>query len=228
MRSEKGCIEEIYLDGTHAARLSCSPRILPAPGQYLLAWAQNDPYAALAHPIFPAGPAPAGFLIAPPLPQPPQAAWLPGQILHLRGPYGRGFILPTAARRIALIDFTGSCARLLPLLPLALAQKASVCLLTHQPPSGLPAALEISPLSALPETLLWADYLALDLSRANLPTLLPLFAAQPKSGYAQVLVGTPLACGGLADCGVCAVRTRQGPRLACKDGPVFDLGLLQT
>ena len=45
-------------------------------------------------------------------------------------------------------------------------------------------------------------------------------------GEAQALVRTPMPCGALADCGVCTVRTSRGPKLACKDGPVFDLSLL--
>jgi NAD(P)H-flavin reductase len=40
------------------------------------------------------------------------------------------------------------------------------------------------------------------------------------------LVVAPMPCGGLAECGVCAVTTRRGWKLACKDGPVFDLGEL--
>jgi NAD(P)H-flavin reductase len=40
---------------------------------------------------------------------------------------------------------------------------------------------------------------------------------------AQVLVRTSIPCGGIADCGVCAVMTKSNWKLACKDGPVFDL-----
>jgi hypothetical protein len=40
---------------------------------------------------------------------------------------------------------------------------------------------------------------------------------------AQALVITPMPCGGIAECGVCAVTARRGWKLACKDGPVFDL-----
>jgi dihydroorotate dehydrogenase electron transfer subunit len=39
---------------------------------------------------------------------------------------------------------------------------------------------------------------------------------------AQVLIHTPVPCGGVADCGVCAVTLRSGWKLACQDGPVFD------
>ena len=33
--------------------------------------------------------------------------------------------------------------------------------------------------------------------------------------------------GGQGECGVCAVRTRSGWSLACKDGPVYDLAELE-
>lgn len=223
MQSAKGCIEEIYLDGPRAARLSCPSGLIPAVGQYLLASAENDP-AGLATPIFQAGPAPGGFLVAPPTP----GFWYPGQLLDLRGPYGHGFSLPASARRVALIDFAGNSARLLGLLPAALAQKAAVTLLSDHPPAGLPPVIEISRLSALTETAAWADYLALDLPRAVLDSLLPLLISQCYNSYAQALISTPLPCAGLAECGVCSVRTRHGFRLACKEGPVFDLNELRV
>jgi len=47
-----------------------------------------------------------------------------------------------------------------------------------------------------------------------------------RAGEAQVLVVTPMPCGGLAECGVCAFTTRRGWKMACKDGPVFDLSEL--
>jgi hypothetical protein len=39
------------------------------------------------------------------------------------------------------------------------------------------------------------------------------------------LITVPMPCGGMGDCGVCNVMTKKGPRLVCKDGPVFDLKL---
>ncbi|HEY3310596.1 MAG TPA: hypothetical protein VGK00_03045 [Anaerolineales bacterium] len=231
MHSAKGCIEEVYLDERRAARLSCPAALLPAPGQYLLAAALGDQETALAQPVFSAGVCLGGFHAAPPLP----AHWQPGTQLDLRGPLGKGFSLPAGARAVVLAAF-GSCARLLALLEPALAQKASVVLLADRPPAGLPAALEILPLAALPETAPWADYLALDLPRANLPELIDLLNLYPREKYAQAkafqpggltqaLLETPMPCGGLADCGACAVTLRPGSgyKLACQDGPVFDL-----
>jgi dihydroorotate dehydrogenase electron transfer subunit len=39
---------------------------------------------------------------------------------------------------------------------------------------------------------------------------------------AQILIHTPVPCGGVAECGVCAVTSKSGWKLACRDGPVFD------
>jgi dihydroorotate dehydrogenase electron transfer subunit len=219
MHIAKGCIDEIYLDGRRAARLTCPPALVPAPGQYLLAHAAADPASPLANPIFAAGICPGGFYAAPPLPD----NWLPGTELTLRGPRGHGFSLPAAARFVALAAFGGTCARLLALLEPALAQKAAVVLLTDDPPDGLPSAVEISPLSALPETASWADYLAIDIPRAAIPDIQKPAQQLSHIGYAQVLIETPIPCGGIGECSLCAVSLRKGYRLACQDGPVFDL-----
>jgi hypothetical protein len=233
MHTAKGCIEEIFLEGRHAARISCPAALIPAPGQYLLATSTSDMEAALAQVVYSSGACPAGFFAAPPLP----SHWLPGAELSLRGPLGRGFSLPATARRVALAVIAGNGAHILALLEPALAQKASVALLTDTPPLGLPNALEILPLAALDETIPWADYLAIELRREHLPEILPLFAPNRNSGYAQIksnlthtgrvqaLIITPMPCGSLAECGVCAVSLHPGIdfKLACKEGPVFDL-----
>ncbi len=229
MHTSKGCIEEIYLDDRRAARLSCPAALVPAPGQYLMASSSSDTQAALSQPLFSAGTCPTGFFIAPPLP----AHWLPGAELKLRGPLGHGFTLPGSARKVALIAWHLPGSRILALLEPALAQKASVVLLTDQHPANLPSVLEIQPLTALPEIIHWSDYLALETERSHLPALLPLLVPNLGSGYnlparsgsAQILVDTPLPCAGMADCAICAVSLPPAKdyKLACKDGPVFTL-----
>jgi hypothetical protein len=230
MRTAKAFVNEIYLDRRRAARFACHPTLIPAPGQYVLAQAQSEPDAPLAVPVFSAGPCPGGFYAAPPLP----ADWQPGTRLSIRGPLGKGFQLPASSRFIALAAFTQNPARLLALTQQALAQNAAIILLTNDPPDGLSAAIEISPLSALPETLHWADYLALDLPRDALPAALKLIVTVSYSGIGQALIETHLPCGGMGECGICAVSTSTGSvhslpkgyKLACKDGPVFDLKTL--
>jgi hypothetical protein len=246
-------LTEISMDGKTAGRIRCDPRLVPAPGQYLLAWAEQDLDTPLATALFSAGLCPGGFTLAPPVP----AHWLPGNRLNIRGPLGKGFKLPQAARFVALATFTTpfrarrgeAPSRLLALVEPALAQNAALVLLTDYPPKDLPAAIEISPLSALAETMRWADYLALDAPRSALPALVQSIRAAAYSRDGQILVETALPCGGMGECGVCAVsrgaagfdthRTlhfdklsaslNHQPRpymLACKDGPVFDLKTL--
>jgi hypothetical protein len=218
----EGRLLELFLDDRRAAaRLACPPELVPAPGQYLLAPdpASNDP---LAVPVFSAGAAPEGFLAAPPLPR----TWSPGMILRLRGPLGRGFALPSSARRVALAAWDAGPAPLLALLAPAFAQNASVSLVCAAPPEGLPDDVEIRPLAAFAEVCTWADYLALVLPRESLPGLRERLGNGGRSTVprvAQALVVAPMPCGGLAECGVCSVIVKKGERLVCKDGPVFDL-----
>jgi hypothetical protein len=219
MHTGEGHLLELYYEtALSAARILCLPALIPAPGQYLLAHDGSDS-SPLSVPVFQAGPAVDGFLAAPSLP----AAWSPGTRLHLRGPLGRGFALPVAARRVALLAWDDVPARLLALLPPALKQGAELTLIAETAPRELPAEVEVHPLQSLDEALAWADFLAVDAGRESLPGLRSRLGEQKQlTVETQVLIRTPMPCGTLAECGVCAIRTRGGWKMACKDGPVFD------
>ena len=225
MRKYDGQILEIGLlpDGQLTAWIECPPEAVPAAGRYLMAWACNDLEAPLATPLFAGSLSTSGFLAAPPIPQ----AWTPGEPLFLYGPSGRGFQIPAAARRLAVAALGNTALRLLPLLPPALEQGAAIALFCDAPITGLPSEVEIHPLSSFKEALDWTDHLALDLPLETLDELPSLLGrehpSQELSFSGQALVGAAMPCGGLADCGACALETRRGWRLACKDGPVFDL-----
>jgi dihydroorotate dehydrogenase electron transfer subunit len=208
-------VELILTNGSRYARLACPDNLIPAPGQYLLASDGSD--AVLPVPIFYTDSAPGGFIST------TSEEWTPGQRLYLRGPLGRGFTLPVTARKVGLIAFDDSPARLRGLIQPALKQEASVVLVCDQHVDDLADEVEVQPLSALEEILKWADYVGIDVDRANLGQLMPRLAQPTHLLTVQVLVRTPLPCGGVAECGVCAVVTRSGWQMACKDGPVFDL-----
>ena len=219
MHVGNGSITELTLEeGCLYARLSCPDVLVPAPGQYLLASDGSD--SPLPVPIFYTDFAPGGFIT------PANGYWKPGDSLHLRGPLGRGFNVPPGARRIALIAFDDAPVRLRGLIRPALAQNASVVLLSNSLGDGLPDDVEVQPLSAVGDVLKWADYIALDVNRENLPGLRQKLLEQNRLAAAkdaQVLIHTAMPCGGIAECGVCAVSTKSAWKLACKDGPVFDL-----
>ena len=212
-------------EGLVAGRIPCPPRMNIRLGQYLAASAPalND---TLPTALFPAGLDGETILLAPPLP----AAWLPGTALKLRGPLGKGFRLPPQARRLALAALDAHPYRLLPLIPLALAQGMEIALFTPLIPAGLPPQVEVLPVQSLPEAPAWADYLAIDVPAAGLPGLrarLGLKPGQMLAPHAEALVLASTPCAVRAECGVCAVKTRAGWRFACKDGPVFDLAQLE-
>jgi len=226
MKTGEGKIAEIFMDSR--MRIECPLELIPAPGQYLLAHASGSD-SPLAVPVFFSDSAPNGFRSAPA----GELPWVPGTRLNFRGPLGRGFDIPEFARRVALIAFDETHARLLGLLPPAFKQGAEVVLVSNATiTDDLPEAVEIQPLQSLSEILQWADYAAFDVGRENLNQLREMLgkANQAKGPReAQVLVRAPMPCGALAECGVCAINLRHDWKMTCKDGPVFALSdLLNT
>lgn len=220
MRFSHGRVVEIHATpGGTQASIACPARAVPAPGQYLQASSQE---AILGTPLFFASAAQGGFISAPPIP----ASWAPGTPLNLWGPLGHGFRLPANLTRLGLIAFHGLFARLAPVAELALAQGSAVTLFIDHSPVHLPSALEVYPLGEYPGLATWPDFLAIDLSPADLPRLRPTLGLLPDGRPpcpGQALLHTSMPCSGLADCGACAVELRRGWKLACADGPVFDL-----
>jgi dihydroorotate dehydrogenase electron transfer subunit len=220
MHTDKGRVVELILkDGQRQARISCPENLIPSPGQYLLASDESD--SPLPVPVFYTDSAPQGFIAAARLPD----SWNPGREIYLRGPLGHGFTLPNTARKVGLVALDDAPSRLSGLISPALKQGAAVVLISGSRVDNLPDEVEVQPLSALNEIMKWADYAAFDVDRENLPVLREqLFnGTQAKVPFeAQVLVRTPVPCGGIAECGVCAVKVKSAWKMACKDGPVFD------
>jgi len=223
MRDREGWVKEVILAGGETtALIQCPPGAQPAAGQYCLAWATENAESPLASVLFPARIDEDGFLAAGPIGR----GWEPGARLRLRGPLGRGFGLPPGARRVALAALGDHAQRLLPLITLLLEREAAIAVFTDCLLPDLPLAVEAYPLASLPESLSWADFFAVDLPLQALPSIrsrlgLADSARLPYPG--QALVTTSMPCGGLADCGACAVPARRGWKLACVDGPVFHM-----
>jgi hypothetical protein len=228
-------LTEVRLEsgGWVSGRIECPPGLRPAPGQYLLAHPAgrtDDPlptvlFGARAYPLARNGEITPGELeLAPSLP----AHWSAGMRLAVRGPLGRGFMVPSNARRVALVSLGPFAQRLLALAEQALVQGAGVALYvrsTRSLPGGLPPEVEVQPLEALGDALSWADYMAFDMQPGGLPGVKKRFGLAPHTPLpvpAQVLVQVPMPCGGLGECGLCAVDQRRSWQMACKDGPVFD------
>ena len=235
MKSVEGKVTEIHsaTDGFAALKITCPTKMLLAPGQYLVAHRPGTAHSFLADSLFPAGfsshitVGPSTILNTV---SSEYGHWLPGTTLRLYGPLGRGFSLPKEIRRLALIALGDTAARLFPLIPIALDHGADITLFAQVALPQLPTAVEIHPLTALPEMLSWADFAALDLPLESLSVLRTTLGLMPHtqlSCQAQALITSPMPCSGMAACSVCAVPARRGYKLACKHGPVFDLSTLR-
>jgi NAD(P)H-flavin reductase len=219
MHTGTGEITEIYLDGS--ARLDCPSNLIPSPGQYLHVHASISDLS-LPVPVYFYDSAPQGFRIAPPYP----SSWTIGSKLALRGPLGRGFSIPAASRKVALVAFDETPARLHGLIPLALGKQMETVLVCNSPAGELPEDVEVQPLQALEEICKWADFIVIDAAREHLDQLKIALSKQWQLSAvreAQILIRAPMPCGGLAECGVCAVGIHYDWQMACKDGPVFIL-----
>ncbi len=224
MHTYSARVREVRLDslGEVQAWLDCPPQAVPGPGQYIQARLFSGPQTALAAILFPAGLAERGFWAAAPFP----ASWLPGADLQVSGPLGKGFHMPSPIRRVALAGLSTHLDHLMPLVEQALADQADVAVFCDLPAPTLPASVEINPLRLLADALAWADYLALEVSLAQVERLSSLLGLRP--GFylpcpGQALILSPMPCSGLADCGACAVLARRGWRQVCSEGPVFQI-----
>jgi len=222
MHTGKGRVLELILENElRHARISCPADLIPSPGQYLLAGTASslDP---LPVSLFSTESTLQSFTACAPIPE----TWTPGTEITLHGPLGHRFTLPVPARKVALVPFEASSSRLKSLILPALKQGAGVVLVSESNEDHLPDEVEVQPFSALDEILAWADFIAFDILRENLSGLRERLEDTSQvlvKKEAQVLVYTPVPCGGVAECGVCAVNLKSGWKMACKDGPVFDL-----
>ncbi|NJN80446.1 MAG: hypothetical protein HC797_08210 [Anaerolineales bacterium] len=72
----------------------------------------------------------------------------------------------------------------------------------------------------------WADYVAIDVKGASLNQLREMLTQQNQVATkveAQILIHTDMPCGGVAECGVCALTLNHNWKMVCKEGPVFGL-----
>jgi dihydroorotate dehydrogenase electron transfer subunit len=171
-------------------------------------------------------------------------AWLAAQPvgarLDLYGPVGAGFAIDGRTRNLLLAGQGQGLPALVALSRSAAARGIAVVLLASAaapdllpPPLLLPPDVEYQTSDGgdggLPALLAgalgWADQLCLAIDGE----LLAPVSAAVRAGklrwerdFAQAIVAGPMPCG-LGTCLSCHLETRDGPRLRCKDGPVFDL-----
>jgi hypothetical protein len=225
MRRIPGYVAEMQLlSNEEQVFITCPDEFIPEPGQYMLAAEQG---AIRSTPLIPSGRWKHGFVAA----LPPREIWKPGTDLTLFGPLGNGFNLPGDVLRLAMIALGRTNSHLLPLMRKINSSYSSVTLFSDVLPADLPPDVEVYPLQDFSESIDWADFFVVDMPLIALGDLDAMFS-QPSFNLSglrgQVLVQSEMPCCGLGKCGVCAVKVKRTWKLACEDGPVFELsGLLK-
>ena len=197
------------------------------PGQYFFLNDTSPDGAMVPIAVFPVENTPSGILIAPPTP----TSWAPGLTISGQGPLGNGFHVPAITRKISLVCYHSSPQLLLSLASEVQSRGGEANLFWDLPVNGetiLPfqSSLEIQPIQAVEDAFLWADMIAIDVPFTRLAEIGTLREKTGKllSGRSvEVLIRHEMPCGGMGECGVCAIPSRKGGwKLVCKDGPVFN------
>lgn len=223
----RGRINEInQAEAGNTCSLLLEKRVNVLPGQYFkLRFPQRDDI--LSATVFPT------YAEGQQLQVMPLAAfhWMPGEEVHLHGPFGKGFGLPEARSRVGIYVPAGASAlAALPLLEEALKVDHEVTLVSDSFLAGLLAEVEVLPLSHADEVLAWADYLAA-VSRLEelsdvVSKLLPKRQRLNRPSPDELLVLAEMPCAGVGQCEMCLVPSKNGWKHACKEGPVFKLAAL--
>ncbi len=220
-------LREIRYDSLASiACLECPPKLHTLPGQFFLANCLDDGSEVIPFTLYPTA-YPDSRLCLAPCPD----HWYAGNRILLRGPFGKGFHLPADTRKVALFDWDGLASLLMPLIQQALNQRAEVVLYAHIPPTNLPPEVEVLPLEHLPDSFTWCDALAGVLHRESLGNFFQTVNWKNRlllPDHAEVLIHTPMPCGGTAECGICAILQKQGWKYSCKDGAVFSIHNLEV
>jgi len=166
----------------------------------------------------------------------------PGQTLRLFGPLGQGYRVAAHSQNLLLVGGGIGVAALVALADEAVASGRAVTVLhgarTAQklfPASLLPTEVEVLfatedgsaghrgyVTDLVPGLLHWADQIFACGPAPMFSALAEVLRAQRSRKPAQALLEERMGCG-TGICYGCAVQTRRGMRLVCKDGPQFEL-----
>jgi dihydroorotate dehydrogenase electron transfer subunit len=166
----------------------------------------------------------------------------PGDLVSVFGPLGRGYAVRRQSQNLLLVAGGIGVAALVALMDEAIAGGRSVTLLQGAktagkllPSASLPAEVEVVSATEdgsaghrglvselIAQYLPWADQVFACGPNAMYETMAAIMQREGSRKSVQVLLEEHMACG-MGVCYCCAVFTRRGVRLVCKDGPRFEL-----
>lgn len=223
------------------------------PGQFVMVRCSegSDPLLRRPFPLFTITPPDIALLVRA---DEPGRRWLahqsPGQTLDILGPFGQGFIVDPLSRHLLLVAEGLGLAALAALAAQANSAGMPVTVLAGAPSTTtllpadlLPPEIEYRVATAdgsrgqrgnvaalLPEIIQWADQVFAAGSPAlyhALADAIARYRLRVDDDFAQVWQLGTVACGAGA-CQCCAIDTRRGLVLSCREGPVLKLRQVET
>lgn len=239
MKETEAIIERVKAINKHYQHLELA--VDPAlsnlkPGQSVLAWLMRgwDPY--LREHWWPVNVASNKLVVE----RPANQIYEPGQLVNLLGVVGQPYRFRRSLRNVLLVAYDTPLTPLAMMIPWLLAHKIGVTVVLlgtalDYDTQHLPAEVEV--IRGDPElnwsnrvmTLGWADQVFVIVGRddemqrfSNIWTLFNELRADIPKNYLFGVFQSPLPCG-VGACHACMVRMQQGMKLACTEGPAFDL-----
>ena len=168
-----------------------------------------------------------------------------GSVLDILGPLGHGWSIRPTVGNLLLVSEGTRITALTYLAQVAIERELAVTLVAAYeredevyPPALLPPEVEYhivtrdgstgergGIMDVLGSYLPWADAVYLAIERETAEMLYTHFERLRKRQFAQVALLYPLVCG-TGVCLTCSLPTHSGPKLLCRDGPIFDLRAL--
>jgi NAD(P)H-flavin reductase len=224
MKKTDGFLTNIWQDGKAACfEFETSSPISVHPGQFLMVRGGED---ILPVPVYPGGLSKGVFTSM----SSAGSHWGVGDQVSINGPYGKGFEIPQASRRLVIVSGTSTPLRLIPCAVDVIYAGGEVAMYAKFIPDHIPTEVELLSKDHLGDAVAWADCIIGDARYKSLSKWFEPFSgvniSLPGRGI-QILVDTPLVCAGATECGVCSVKTKHGWKRACSDGPVFKLDDLE-
>jgi dihydroorotate dehydrogenase electron transfer subunit len=157
-----------------------------------------------------------------------------GSHLDLLGPLGHGWPLASTVRNLLLVAEEQQLTALTLLTQVAVAQEIAVTIVYRctdpekaYPPALLPPEVEYHVetndlVSTLDPYIAWADTLCCSVSHETSLALYNHYERLRTKSFSRGTAEGMIFCG-TGFCLLCDFETRSGPRMLCREGPIFDL-----
>lgn len=160
--------------------------------------------------------------------KPKNTNWEIGDQLIVNGPIGSGFSDYFNFQNLLCISLGQSHGGLNPVIDHGVSMGKNVAYMLDDANVVLPNSVEIVFPNMLDETLLWADFVLIEVERGLLEKNQEILKRILKSDVlTEILIYCPILCSGDAQCMVCSVKTNEGWIRTCQHGTVFNLKELE-